>query len=100
MALLTVADVSELLKISARRVHCLCRSGQLSYVDVGRKDRRFTPAMLDDYIVAQTISQNQSPKVDTVCGHRLPSRVEKGGSVRKTEEMGKSLRKEMRSLCR
>jgi excisionase family DNA binding protein len=99
MELLTVQDVARQLTISHRRVHELCRQGFLDHIALSRKERRFTPAMVEKYIAACTVSKPEPAKrLDTKSSHRLPSAPRKG-VIGKTEELG-NLRKEIRSLCR
>jgi len=98
LQLLTPADVSKLLAVSIKGVHELCRSGRLDYVKVNGKERRFTPDMVQAFIEAQTVSRSKK-EIDKTARKPLPSPPRKGG-VKSVEDIGTSLGKEIRDLCR
>jgi hypothetical protein len=90
--------MAEKLKISVRRVHELCRKEKLEYVDICRKDRRFTPPMLDKYVSSRTISKEPDKlKWDQ---RKITPPYKKGG-LANTEESGScDIMKEIEGLCR
>jgi len=98
LQLLTPEDVSKLLAVSVKGVHELCRSGRLDYVRVNGKERRFTEEMIHTFIEAQTVSRSKK-QVDRTPHKPLPSSPKKGG-VKSVEDVGTSLGKEIRDLCR
>jgi excisionase family DNA binding protein len=88
--LLTPNEVSEILKISCKAVHKLCRDGKLDFIWVNNKERRFTQEDVQTYIEAQAV---RKPAIDKKPSKRLPC-PKKGGA--KSFGNGANLRKEMK----
>ena len=98
MELFTSQEAAQRLKISVRHLHSLCRNQEIEFISLGRKDRRFTKEMIEQYVVSRIVSRPAPQRVDRSASRRLPF-TPKGGGGGKTEELG-NLRKEIRSLCR
>jgi excisionase family DNA binding protein len=94
--LLTPDQAASLLQISKQTVHKLCRERKLEYVEVNKKERRFTEKQIEEYILAQTVKK---PGIDNKPRKRLPCPL-KGGEKEKSLGCSRNdLRKEIRSLC-
>lgn len=102
--LLTIEDVSQLLKISVRAVNRLCRSGRLDHVSLSRKERRFLLEHVEQFIQSRVVSRAEPKRIDRSKADRVISAPKKsnmmgGGASSLTEGIG-SLRKEIAELCR
>ena len=62
MELLTPQLVAEILGISDRTVHKLCRDGKLGYSQVDAKHRRFTKEHVEDYVRSVSVQAKPSKK--------------------------------------
>ena len=98
MELFTPQETAERLRISVRHLHSLCRNQEIEFISLGRKDRRFTKEMIEQYVVSRIVSRPTLQRVDRSASRRLPF-TPKGGSGGKTEESGHILRKEIEALC-
>ena len=98
MELFTPQETAERLRISVRHLHSLCRNQEIEFISLGRKDRRFTKEMIEQYVVSRIVSRPTPQMVDRSASRRLPF-TPKGGSGGKTEESGHILRKEIEALC-
>lgn len=79
-----------MLGISVKMIHQLCRDGKLDYVQINKKERRFTEEQVQAYIESRTVKK---PIIDKCLSKRLPS-TSKGGE--KSFGNGADLRKEMK----
>ena len=100
--LLHPPEAADLLGISLKGLHALCRSNKLGYVRINGKERRFTHEHLEAFIAARSV-QAQTP-VDRSRLKPLLSRPKsskEGGEKQrgKDEDLRASLRKEIRELC-
>jgi excisionase family DNA binding protein len=92
----TAQEAAEILSISKKSIHALCRRGLLSYVRVNAKERRFTDQQLLEYVEAQTVPR----KVDKTTAKRIsspPPRRKGGESEVPGGSVRAHLREEMRS---
>lgn len=94
--LYTPEETAEALRISVKGLHALCRQGKIDYVQRDGKARAFTEEQIRAYIESQTVSK---PSVDRRPAKPLPCPQKKGGT-KSVEDVGTSLRKEIRDLCR
>jgi excisionase family DNA binding protein len=62
MTLLNPREVAEILGISERTVHQLCREGKLGYCQVDAKHRRFTQEHVEAYVGSVSVSVSSSTK--------------------------------------
>ena len=60
MKLLTPQQVAEILGISDRTVHKLCREGKLSYAQIDSKHRRFTQEDIETYLESVRVPGRRS----------------------------------------
>ena len=93
MNLMNPHQVAEILGISDRTVHQLCREGKLSYCQVDAKHRRFVREHIDEYLrsvsVQSKVSYHNDPSSPS-------SAFERPKKPAKDEEMDlASLREEM-----
>ena len=92
-SLLKPNDVATILNISVKAVHALCRSGQLNYVRINKKERRFTEEMIEAFVASRTVARE---KFDKKRSQRIPCPPKKGGD--KSSGVNRAqLREEMRS---
>lgn len=100
MRLLTTQEAADILAVTEKRIHELCRDGLLSYVRIdGRGTRRVTPEQIHSFIESQKVPVRKP--VDRKPVRALPS-PQKGGEkeVVGVDEKGlSSLRKEIEALC-
>lgn len=98
--LLTKDEVAQILGIPPKAVQALCRTGQLSYVQVTPRVRKFASEHVQAFIDGRTISQRAA--VDKTLPKPLPC-DRKGGESAKSfggKEKGLSeIRKEIEALC-
>jgi hypothetical protein len=92
----TSEEAAQALRISVKGLHALCRQGKIDYVRINGKARGFTSGQIQDYIESQTVSK---VSVDRKPAKPLPCSPKKGGT-KSVEDVGTSLRKEIRDLCR
>lgn len=66
MELLTPQQVAEILGISDRTIHKLCREGKLSYAQIDSKHRRFTSEDVESYLASVQVQAKSSrrPQVE------------------------------------
>jgi excisionase family DNA binding protein len=62
--LLTPRQVADLLQITVKSVHALCRAGRLGYYWINAKERRFAPADVEAYLQARRV-ETQRPAVSS-----------------------------------
>ncbi|MFZ5865807.1 MAG: helix-turn-helix domain-containing protein [Thermodesulfobacteriota bacterium] len=100
--LLTVSDVAQQLKIKEKRVHELCRTGQLGYVTVTPRQRRFRPEHVQAFV--ENHDSVELKKVDNTRATQAPSRSKriasqgKGGDTQPASSSARAQdRREMRS---
>lgn len=98
MELLNAKEAAGKLKISVRRLHELCRKRKLGFVDFGRKDRKFTPQMIQEFISCRLITTPKPKPIDNRSAKRLPSPLKGGRNL--TEDSGRNLIEEIKRLCR
>ena len=90
MELLTPQQVAEILGISDRTVHKLCRDGKLGYAQIDSKHRRFTEEHVEAYIRSVSVQTKSSNKASPLVSqpvktsHQSPKPADR-----------KSLRREM-----
>jgi excisionase family DNA binding protein len=90
MELLTPQQVADILGISDRTIHKLCREGKLGYSQVDAKHRRFTQEHVEAYIRSVSVQVKSSHKASPLVSqsvktsHQSPKPIDR-----------KSLRREM-----
>ena len=95
--LLRPQQVAQSLGITVKMVHQLCRERKLRYVQINKKERRFTEEQIQEYVDSQTVAK---PAIDKKPVKRLPC-PSKGGEKEKSLGLSRNgLREEIRSLCR
>ncbi len=62
MTLLNPREVAEILGISPRTIHQLCREGKLGYCQVDAKHRRFTQEHVEEYIGSVSVDVSSPTK--------------------------------------
>lgn len=94
--LMTVSEIANRLRITAKTVHSLVRDGKLSCVAVTARKRLFTEDQLQEFIQARTIAK---PKMVIDKAGRKKLRSGLGGTTGKQAEViaKADLREEMRS---
>ena len=94
--LMTPDEAANLLGVSKQMIHQLCREGKLEFIQVNKKERRFTEEQIQAYIDSQAVKK---PVIDKKPRKRLPC-PSKGGEREKSVGFSRNdLRKEIRSLC-
>lgn len=81
--LLTPSEAAQLLAILVKGLHRLCQSGEIGYVRINGKERRFTSEHLEAFVASREVA----PRVAQP-GHNRVSSNRKGG-----ERTKKSLKK-------
>ncbi len=95
--LLTPKEAAQMLVTTVKMIHQLCREQKLEYIQINKKERRFTEQQISAYIDSQTI---RKPIIDKKPYKRIPSQP-KGGEKGKSVGLSRTdLREEIRSLCR
>jgi len=89
--LLKAEEVAAMLRIASKSVHKLARKGEIGFVRVNGRDRRFTNMHVDEYIQRNTVNT----PVDVKPNSRV-SCLPKGGE-KSTGVSGTNLIEEMRS---
>jgi len=96
--LLLPEEVAEILHVSVKTVHRLCREGKLAYILIdSRGTRRFTLEQIEAFIEAQSI---QAPKSVDKARPQTLSFPRKGGDHRKSTGDSLLERKRMREELR
>ncbi|MGO9117630.1 MAG: helix-turn-helix domain-containing protein [Desulfomonilaceae bacterium] len=89
-------QAARVLGVSKPMIDKLCREGKLEYIQINKKERRFTEDQLNAYIISQTV---RKPTIDNKPQKRLPC-SSKGGEKEKSVGFSRNdLRKEISSLC-
>jgi excisionase family DNA binding protein len=92
--LMNAEQVANILGIATKTVHRLVRERKLACVQVTARERRFTPAQVNDYVELRSTKTH----VDKKDSRPVSSRPKKGGA-KSTGVSGTGLAKEIRSLC-
>ncbi len=90
--LMNAEQVADVLGIAIKTVHKLVRERKLACVQVTARERRFTPAQIEEYVELRSIETN----IDKKTSRPVSSPPKKGGA-KSTGVSGTDLRKEMRS---
>jgi len=93
--LLKAEEVAKCLRVAPKTVHNLARKGEIGFVKVNGRDRRFTLEQVDDYIQRTSVS----PRVDVTPKARVSSQT-KGGKKSVGANGTGLLREEIKRLCR